>query len=49
MEAIIDIVQEPVVTHEILGDAVSLNAEDTGIPGFADELYSANSGLLPCI
>lgn len=39
MESILDIVQNPVVAHEILGDAVSLYAEDTGDPGFADDLY----------
>lgn len=39
MESILDKVRTPVVAHEILGDAVSLYAEDSGDPGLADALY----------
>ncbi|MDX1408618.1 MAG: DUF2652 domain-containing protein, partial [Saprospiraceae bacterium] len=40
MEAILDQVETPVVAHEILGDAVSLYAEDSGEPGMADNIYA---------
>ena len=40
MESILDIVEMPVVAHEILGDAVSLYAVDSGSSGLADELYN---------
>ena len=39
MEAVLDKVETPVVAHEILGDAVSLYAEDSGEPGMADAIY----------
>ena len=39
MEAILDKVEAPVVAHEILGDAISLYAEDTDEPGMADSIY----------
>jgi len=39
MEAVLDRVQAPVVAHEILGDAVSLYAEDRGDPRTADQIY----------
>jgi len=40
MESILDTVQMPVVAHEILGDALSLYAKDSGSPGLADEIYN---------
>ncbi len=39
MEAIIDAVKAPIITHEILGDAVTFYAENTG-PQLAQEVYN---------
>jgi hypothetical protein len=39
MESILDEVELPVVSHEILGDAISLYALDDGSPGLADKIY----------
>lgn len=39
MESILEKVEPPVVAHEILGDAISLYAEDDGSAGLADHIY----------
>jgi hypothetical protein len=39
MESILAQVKEPVIAHEILGDAISLYAIDDGAPGQADRIY----------
>jgi len=39
MESILAKVREPVIAHEILGDAISLYAVDDGTPGQADNIY----------
>lgn len=39
MECVLDEVESPVITHEILGDAISLYALDDGSPDLADQIY----------
>lgn len=39
MECMLDEVKPPVITHEILGDAISLYAVDDGSPDMADDVY----------
>jgi hypothetical protein len=39
MESILDEVELPVISHEILGDAISLYALDDGSPDLADKIY----------
>jgi hypothetical protein len=39
MESILDEVELPVISHEILGDAISLYALDDGSPDLADNIY----------